>query len=692
MTREDVFRELVSLVERSANDIDTAKLHLDDEPFWVHGIDSMTLLRLIGEVERAFGIELDDADTLIAFSFDRLVTLIVERLGSGSARVNFLDVVQERLALAGDSVEVRQRTLRHGDVALGAEHLLRIAAGVGQGIPAPADGRPQVVLVAAMDPLTTLLGFLAALTVEALPLVLPNPKALGGFETYLARIQTLAATLGTRPVVALEPGLLPDRAALAGLPVVDLPADVVTAPAVTSLASLPSRRNSDGDVAFLQMTSASTGDAKLVAVTHANVCANLDAMTTDLSVSAGVDRACSWLPLYHDMGLIGGGLFPLYGGFSTILMRPNEFVRTPACWLRTLSEFGVTFTGAPNFAVDYTALAVSDADLDGVDLSSMRRFGLAAEPIHRSTVQRWLDRFGPYGFRADAFVPGLGMAESTLSTTTRVGLPPRYVVVDGAVADLTRPVRVLGRGVCDYPARPPADPSPPGDGVAVMSLGTALDGISVDLRDDDGGLVTGEHRVGEICVRGASVAGYYDPVAGTPVPVAGGVLHSGDLGFFDSGELFVLGRMKNVIIRSGANHLASLLEQRVAEVFDVLAHGVLIVDENIHDPSSPIHAVIEMADGLPTPTPGQRRALRGLDLPVDVVTFASGAALPRTTSGKKRYHVCRQLLVAGGLETVQRIDLRMGLRSSTEALEGCGRPVSWPRTPPGGPAKEQQWN
>jgi len=666
MSRDVVFKDLVRLVEKSGREVDTSKLALDDSPFWVHGIDSLTLVRLIGDVERTFGIELEDSDALVAYSFERLVNLIITRTDDAprsdgpSPRVNLLDVLHRRAQEAGGDTEVRLRSRRGDDVALSHEHLLRVAAHVAQGIPEPVDERPVVVLVAATDPLATLVGFLAALTAEALPLVLPPAKTLGGYDAYYARIHRLAAQLGRRPVVALEAGGVPDRHELAPLPVLDLPGDLLSAAAVDAFAPASSRRRGGDDVAFLQMTSASTGDAKLVAITHANVCSNLDAMLADLGMQLGTDRCCSWLPLHHDMGLIGAALFPLYGGFSTVLMRPNDFIKDPARWLRTISEFRATFSGAPNFALDYAATMVRDEDLEGVDLSSIRRFGLAAEPIHRATVQTWLDRFGPFGFRAAAMVPGLGMAESTLSTTTRVGAEPRYVVVEAAGTVVGEPVRVLGSGVCSHPATVEPDPARPGAarGVAVFSLGTALAGLEVDLRDEDGKPLTGEHVVGEICVTGTSVAGYYDAGSGRQVPPEVGVLHSGDLGFFDGGELFVLERLKNVVIRNGANHLASLLEQQVADVLGVQAQRVLILDEDIHDAASPVHVIVELADGMEPPTAGQALALRGLDLPVDVVTLARGFALPRTTSGKKQYHLARRLVAEEAIDAVHRVDLR----------------------------------
>lgn len=664
MTREDVFRDLVDLIDSYGRDLDTSRLALDDVPFSAHGIDSLTMVRLVGGVEKRYDIELKDSDALVAYSFDRLVDLILDRLGlsaaerragSAGARVNFLDALHRSAAPAGDRAEIRRRVLRQDDVALPQVKLLRIAARIGQDLPDPVDGRPPVALVAATDPLVTLTGFLAALSVEALPLILPPPKAIGGQAAYLDRIGRLARTFGNRPALLLEPGILPQTAALPDLPVVDLPPDVDAAPALDALPATTLRSRGGDDVAFLQMTSASTGDAKLVAITHANICANLEAMAANLTLKVGEDQACGWMPLHHDMGLVGATLFPMYTGFSAILMRPNDFIKNPALWLRTLSEFRVTFTGAPNFALDYAAMAVSDGDLDGVDLSGLRRFGLAAEPIHRTSVQHWLDRFGPYGFRPDAFVPGLGLAESTLSSTTRPGRAPRYAVVETTGTVIGEPVGVLGRGVCTHPAGPAPEPS---EGVAVLSLGTALDGLSVYLCDEQGARQEGEHLVGEVCLVGSSVAGYYDPASGTQTGFPQGVLRTGDLGFFDEGELFVLERLKNVVIRNGVNHIVSLLEQQVADIFGILAHGVAILDEDVHDPESPVHAVIEMANSLEGPAPDQRTALRALQLPVDIVTLVRGVSLPRTTSGKKRYHACRQMLSTGEFDVVRQVDLR----------------------------------
>jgi acyl-CoA synthetase (AMP-forming)/AMP-acid ligase II/acyl carrier protein len=661
MTRVDVFRDLVAILESCAPDVDTRAVELDDTPFADHGIDSMTLLRLVGDVEKKFSITIGDADALIAFSFLRLVELIETKRQEGMPpeqhEENFLATVERRAAAAGPAATLRFVARGQDDVVLTSERFLRIAAGLSRHLPANGSG-PQTVLVAATEPLTVLAAFVAALGRGAQPLVLPTPKSMGGMPAYLDRIHRLVGRFAGGVTVALEPGLVADRAALPDVPVLELPADVAAYPDAAELPPASERTARGDDIAFLQMTSASTGDAKLVAISHRNVCANLTALQASLRMTEGDDRTFSWLPLYHDMGLVGGALFPLYQGISTVIMKPTDFVRDPARWLRGVSEYRCTFTGAPSFGLDYAASVISDDDLEGVDLSHVRRVGVAAEPIHRDALQKFVDRFAPYGFRADSVVPGLGLAESTLATTTSVDKAPRYLVVASTGAVVGEPVRVLGRSRVTHPAEPEPDTDVPG--VAVFGLGVPLAGLTVEILDDDGAVIDEEGVLGEIAVRGSSVsAGYYEPERRALEPRAGDTLLTGDLGFLEGGELFVLERKKNVIIRRGANFLASLLEQRIAEILRVPAFSVIVVEADVLRPDSDIHVVVENAQDLPEPDDLQRRALRRLDLPVDVLTFARGFAIPRTTSGKKRYHVCRQVIAADELaDDVRHYDLR----------------------------------
>jgi acyl-CoA synthetase (AMP-forming)/AMP-acid ligase II/acyl carrier protein len=667
MDRDAIFTDLLAILEQSAPDVDTREMVLDDRPFADHGIDSMLMLRLVGDVEAKFDIAINDSDVLLAFSFARLVDLIAERTAAapapgaqraGAGEADFLAAVTAAARAGGAATTVRFLGRDHEPIELPHQDFLRAGAWLGRGLPESLDGS-RTVLVAATEPMHILLAFFAALSRGARPLILPTPKSIGGPDAFHERIALLVAGFARTPTLVVHPRDVPDTSRLPAIPTLELPTDL----ADYGRDPLPQPVTGSGpdDIAFLQMTSASTGDARLVGVSHANVCSNLAALAESLGLS-GPQRTFSWLPLYHDMGLVGGALFALFNGFCTTLMKPTDFVRSPGRWIRGMSDERATFSGAPNFALDYAAQAIPDHELVGVDLSPLRRVGVAAEPIHRDTVQRFVNRFAPYGLRPDSLVPGLGLAESTLATTTRPGADPRYLVLASGGAAVGESVPVLAEGFLRYPQEPPRTlpdgEAFGGDGVAVFSLGTAIGGLAVGLQDDDGRAIDREAVLGEIVVTGSSVCGgYYDPTAERPVPFEGAVLRTGDLGFLHRGELFVLDRRKNVIIRRGANFSASLLEHRVAEILDIPTHVVMVLEEDISVRDSPVHVVVENAQDLPVPDDDRRMALRRLDLPVDVVTYARGFALPRTTSGKKRYHVCRRMLAAGELPVVTTVRL-----------------------------------
>jgi acyl-CoA synthetase (AMP-forming)/AMP-acid ligase II len=241
-------------------------------------------------------------------------------------------------------------------------------------------------------------------------------------------------------------------------------------------------------------------------------------------------------------------------------------------------------------------------------------------------------------------MPAFGLAESTLASTASVGVEPRFLVVDPVGVSVGAPVRILGEGRVRFPAEPRDDDDSP-KGIPVFSLGRPLDGMAVHLRSDDGGTISAEGVLGEIALRGSSISvGYFDPAQDRPVPFPGGTLATGDLGFLHHGELFVLERKKNIIIRNGQNFPASLLEQQVAQTLGVPSSAVIILETDIHDASSDIHVIVEGWGGEAELSAQQRAALRELELPIDLISFTRRLVIPRTTSGKKRYHVCRQQL------------------------------------------------
>jgi acyl-CoA synthetase (AMP-forming)/AMP-acid ligase II/acyl carrier protein len=646
MRKQEIFNVSIETLRLVDGGVDWRAIKLDDTPFRFYGIESLTMIRLVDRLEKRFSITLEESEAIAAYSFERLVDLI-DRMRratptAGTAAPNLLATIEASARAAGERAEFRVR--RHGadDVVLSHERFLRMSAWLGSRILAGKDGPARTVVIAANEPLPTLLAFFAALGIGARPLILPGPKPLGGMEAFRRQVARTVDGFGAGCVLALEEGMLPPDTAPPGVELLLLPVEATRYGAVDALPPPSERHGGGDDVAFFQRTSASTGDGKLVAVSHGNAWANLTALRSSLGMGPE-ERVFTWLPLYHDMGLVGGALFPFFHGYLAALMRPVDFIRAPSRWIRGLSELRATFTGAPNFGFDYARQALSDEDLEGVDLAALRRVGVAAEPIQFAALRGFTERLGPYGFRPDSFVPGFGLAESTLASTTAVGSEPRYLLVDTGGVAVGDEVRILGEGFLHRGSPPLERPT----GVAVFSLGTALDGVEVQLRSDDGEAIENEAVLGEIALRGPSISvGYFDPASGGPVPFKDGLLLTGDLGFLHRGELFVLDRKKNVIIRRGQNFLAGLLEQRVAQILETQPAAVIILDEDIYDAESGVHVIVENSAAPAALLPEQRTALRGLDLPVDRVSFARRSVIPRTTSGKKRYHVCRQQLAA----------------------------------------------
>lgn len=567
---------------------------------------------------------------------------------------DLFETVRARTYAAGDHCGVRVLAHDGADTVLPYRKFLGMSAWLGQRLAAAADagtgtGQPSTVVIAASGPAPTLLAFFGALHAGLRPLILPTPTALGGREAFLTRIGQLVGLFRGDAVLALEQGLLPGGQRPPATAVVEL---ATTADEYGYAECEPAAGRPRGDaVAFLQTTSASTGDSKLVAVSHANACANLTTLRTALRTGPD-ERFVTWLPLYHDMGLVGAALQAFFWAYPLHIMKPTDFIRRPVRWLDAVSRFRCTFTAAPNFGYDYAQRMVTDRELAGVDLSGLRRAAVGAEPIRLATLRGFYHRFRRYGLRCESLLPSYGMAESTLATTVaQPDTRPRYLVVDASGTTVGAAVRILGEGLLDQPS------AVDGTGCAVFSVGAPLAGLELSLLDEEGRPLAGEGVLGEVALRGPSVAaGYLDPATAVPRPLStgdspAGGFPTGDLAFRHRGELFVLDRKKQVIIRNGQNFLATLLEDAVARIVGHPAHEVMVLDADIHDPASDIVVVVENHPGEPRLDPAQRAALAALELPVSVLLVARRRVIPRTTSGKKRYHECRRRIAAGDLPT-----------------------------------------
>ncbi|MEU1184201.1 fatty acyl-AMP ligase [Streptomyces sp. NPDC005820] len=328
------------------------------------------------------------------------------------------------------------------------------------------------------------------------------------------------------------------------------------------------------DTALIQYSSGSTGDPKGVELTHAHLMSNCRALGRH--IGAEDDRVgLTWLPPYHDMGLIGTIMLALHGGWPLLMMTPEHFVQQPARWLRAITDHRVTITVAPNFAFQLCADTVEEEDLAGVDLSSLRQVFCGSEPVALDTLDAFRKRFAPLGYREETLIPCYGLAEATLLVTAKPA--GTALSVEWADREALSRGRVVAR---DELPRGEAETAknPVGDAVPVVGCGVPAQGHELLVVDPDSGRVLADAEVGEIWVHGPHVAvGYHGkpgPTASvfgaTPADRAGRpdepektYLRTGDLGYLRAGELFVTGRISGLLVVAGRNLYPQDIERTV---------------------------------------------------------------------------------------------------------------------------------
>jgi 1-acyl-sn-glycerol-3-phosphate acyltransferase len=628
------------------------------------GLDSLVLVELRLRVEQAFGVVLPDrilSGATVGEWLDELravrgaagpVIPVVPRAApvqamaggavlSADART-LLDALSWHVGTHAGRICIRllhtsedessSQEMTYGDLAAEAS---AVATGlVGRGLH-PGES-VAIMLPTGREYFTAFIGTLMAGGV-AVPIYPPTRPS--GLEEHLRR---QAAILGNALTAVLV--TVPEAHLVARL----LWAHVPSLRALTTVADLqagggpgPPHAVAPGDIALLQYTSGSTGDPKGVILTHRHLLANIRAMGAAEAPTPS-DVFVSWLPLYHDMGLIGAWLAGLYHGFPLAVMSPLAFLARPARWLRAIGEQRGTLSASPNFGYELCLRHVSDAELTGVDLSSWRLAFDGSEPVSAGTIRRFTDRFAPYGLRPEAMTPAYGLAEAGVGLT----FPP---LGRGPVVD------TIDRGALTRRGR--AVPTAAGDRRALqfVSCGSPLPGYQLRVVDAAGNELA-ERREGQVEFSGPSATpGYFRNRAATQALRRRGWLDTGDLGYLAGGELYLTGRAKDVIIRGGRNLHPDELEGAVGELAGVAQGRVAAFASP--DPALGTERLVLVAE---TRLQDQQAltALRGtitalaadlLGIPPDEVVLAGPGSVLKTTSGKIRRAATRERYEAGKL-------------------------------------------
>ena len=635
------------------------------------GIDSLGRTELILRIERSFGVRFPGAAAGAAETVGDLLRALDQAHPGGQV---FAEIAAaEPLPIVPAAVEARTlvevlewHANRHPDrrhltilddgsgtlAVLTYGELASAARSAAQGLierdVMPGD-RIALMLPTSRD---FFVAFFAILYAGAVPVPIYPPMRMSQLEEHLRRQAAILRNAGARILITV-----PEARGAAAL----LQAQVGSLTTVESVAGFSPRAPAAGlpvtqetAAALIQYTSGSTGDPKGVVLSHANLLANIRAIGQAMEASSA-DIFVSWLPLYHDMGLIGAWLGCLHFAAQLYVMPPLSFLVRPESWLWAIHRFRATLSAAPNFAFELCLNKIDDQSLQGLDLSCLRMVANGAEPVNVPTLRRFTERFAGYGFRPGAMAPVYGLAENSVG----LAFPPagRTPVIDRVDRDA-----LSTRGIA-APAQP--DDAHP---LEIASCGFPLPGNEIRIVDGMG-YEFGERREGRLEFRGPSAtSGYFRNEAKTRELFHGGWLDSGDRAYMAGGEVYITGRIKDIIIRAGQHIYPQEIEEAVAEIPGIRKGCVAVF--GTADRATGTERVVVLAETRET-DPAARAALlvRAQDVaasiagtPPDEVVLAPPRTVPKTSSGKIRRSAAKELYETGRIGKPQRALWRQILR------------------------------
>ena len=625
------------------------------------GLGSLERVELITRIERRAGRTLPDqvlqaetcqeiAAALAGAAFAATTPVPLERSAHlpslvGTGPLDLAPTVDRALASRAEEAPDRvtiflteddgtERDITYGELFRGAS---QIAAGLAtRGV-----GRGDTVALMLPTGFDFLRAFQGTLLLGAVAVPIYPPARLDRLTEYAERQAAILRSAGVRVMIAVERARVIASLLRSMVPTLR---DIVTADEIANepyarLRMSPQSR--PDDAAFIQYTSGSTGSPKGVHLTHANLMANVRAIGLGLEARP-MEMGVSWLPLYHDMGLIGSWLFTMASAYPLALRSPLSFLARPERWLQDIHKHRGTMSAAPNFAYELCVRRIRDEDIEGIDLSSWRCALNGAEPVRPETIERFVQKFGKYGFRPESMMPVFGLAECSVGLTMPpVQRGPKFDRVDRAALE-------AGRAT-------PASESDPNPHLFV-SLGAALPEHEIKVVDGAGNTLR-EREVGRLLFRGPSMSGgyYQDEDATTAIKRGDGFLDSGDRAYLAEAELFIVGRFKDVIIRGGRNLVAAEIEEAASEVQGVRKGCVAAF--GVSDARTGTEQLVVVAETKARRTEERDSIERqvveqvagAVGVPPDIVRLVPPGSVAKTSSGKIRRNDTRTLFVTGEL-------------------------------------------
>jgi acyl-CoA synthetase (AMP-forming)/AMP-acid ligase II len=384
----------------------------------------------------------------------------------------------------------------------------------------------------------------------------------------------------------------------------------------------------ENDLAFIQFSSGSTGDPKGIKLTHKNILTNLEAISVGLDIY-DTDIMSNWMPLYHDMGLFGFHMTPVFAHSNHYLIDPVDFVKKPSLWLDVIDKAKSTITGCPNFGQALLLRYLKNRDSQQWDLSSLKAIVNGAEPISNRIMSEFIHKMAVYKLRPEAMMPAYGMAEATLAIT---------------FADLWKEpvVTTFNRALLQQEGKVKLELSHPSEGIELVSVGKCLNDIELRILDEDGGIL-GDEEEGHIQIRGQGItAGYYNNEEETRKSFDNGWLKTGDKGFFHNGELYITGRIKDIIFVRGQNLYAHDLENLAGKFMDI-SYGKIVISGWFDPQKGQDQVMLFLVGMLNQATCNTFIELKNFfrdnyGISIDVFIPLRSNQVPKTSSGKIQRH------------------------------------------------------